>query len=452
MTDAPVPSLDVLRPCFEGFVPSMVATCAPDGTPNVTYVSQVHYVDAEHVALTYQFFSKTRENVLANPFATVLLVDPGTGAQYRLAATYLRTETAGPLFESMKAKLAGIASHTGMTGVFRLLGSDVYRVDAVEPVPGPSPLPPEPRRNALAAVRATCERLSGCQELDRLLDEALACVERCFDIRHSMVLMLDAARRSLFIVATRGYATSGIGSEIPIGRGVIGVAARECTPIRISHATAEYGYGRALRESAAQGGLAGLLDTEIAFPGLAEPGSQLAVPIVVCRAMIGVLYVESGEARRFSYDDEDALVAVAAQLGTTIALLQATESHEEQAATAVPRAAPSGAPLVVRHFAVNDCVFLGDEYLIKGVAGAIFWKLARDCVRNGRTDFTNRELRLDPSLRLPEVSDNLEARLVLLQRRLAERGAGVAIEKTGRGRFRLAVKRPLQLQEVAGGD
>jgi hypothetical protein len=83
----------------------------------VSYVSQVHYVDGEHVALTYQFFSKTRENVLANPRATLFLVNPTTLARYRLAAEYLRTETDGPLFESMKAKLAGIASHTGMSGV-----------------------------------------------------------------------------------------------------------------------------------------------------------------------------------------------------------------------------------------------------------------------------------------------------------------------------------------------
>ena len=82
-------------------------------------------------------------------------------------------------------------------------------------------------------------------------------------------------------------------------------------------------------------------------------------------------------------------------------------------------------------------MFLDDDYLIKGVAGAIFWKLVRDYARGGRTEFTNRELRLDPTIRLPDISDNLEARLMLLQRRLAERAPFLRIEKTGRGRFRL---------------
>ena len=67
----------------------------------------------------------------------------------------------------------------------------------------------------------------------------------------------------------------------------------------------------------------------------------------------------------------------------------------------------SGTALRVRHFAANDSVFINDDYLIKGVAGAIFWKLLRDYVQAGRTEFTNRELRLDPSIRLPDVADNL---------------------------------------------
>lgn len=107
----------------------------------------------------------------------------------------------------------------------------------------------------------------------------------------------------------------------------------------------------------------------------------------------------------------------------------------------------AGKPLLARHFVANDSVFIDDEYLIKGVAGAILWALLTDFAERKRTIFTNRGLRVDPRIRLPGVSDNLEARLVLLQRRLEERDAGIHIHKAGRGRFSLAVDRPLQLVE-----
>jgi hypothetical protein len=105
----------------------------------------------------------------------------------------------------------------------------------------------------------------------------------------------------------------------------------------------------------------------------------------------------------------------------------------------------------VRHYAANDSVFLGDDYLIKGVAGNILWTLLQDHQALGRTQFSNRELRADPRVRLPDQSDNLEARLVLLHRRLAERQACVQLEKTGRGRFRLLVARPLELEDMDPG-
>src|SRR5215467_10032940 len=142
-------TVDSIRRCLEGDIPASIATCAPDGTPNVTMLSQVQYVDGQHVALSYQFFSKTRENILANPVAQLELVDPVTGAVFQLSLRYLRTETAGPLFENMKAKLAGIASHTGMQGVFRLLGADIYRVLAIQAVPGLT-MPEPPRPNLLS--------------------------------------------------------------------------------------------------------------------------------------------------------------------------------------------------------------------------------------------------------------------------------------------------------------
>ncbi|MBL8384125.1 MAG: GAF domain-containing protein, partial [Burkholderiales bacterium] len=443
------PDLETIRASLDGAIPAVMATCSTDGVPNVSYLSDVLKLDGPHIALSYQFFNKTRQNVLANPHARLIVVNPQTAAIHRLEIEYLRTETAGPVFERMKAKLAGIASHTGMDGVFKLLGADIYRVHAVEQVPG-KPLPPVPARvNLLSALRRTSERLAACTDLDALLDELLGALDQYFGISQAMVLMLDPSREVLYTVASRGYARSGIGSEIPVGAGVIGVAARENTPIRIGYMTQEYAYSRAMRDAASAAGLTGRIATEIPFPGLEHPGSQMAVPFGAFGRQLGVLYVESEESRRFSYDEEDILVAVAGRLGL-VAHLQQLEGTEE-GETAGDRPAPDGGAVELRRHAADDSVFLDDDYLIKGVAGAILWKLATAFSKTGRTDFSNRELRLDPALGLPDVDDNLEARLILLRRRLEERGACLRIERTGRGRFRLVARRPLQLREVGGG-
>lgn len=436
-------NLDPLRDCFEGAVPCPIATCDADGTPNISYLSQVQYVDREHVALTFQFFNKTRRNVLANPHAQVTVVDPFTFASYRLTLHYLRTETAGPLFESMKAKLAGIASHSGMEGVYRLMGSDVYRVSAVEALDHgrPSPLV---RTNSLPVLRMLTQRLSACADLAGLCDTLLGGLREGLGIRHAMLLMLDECGTRLYTVASSGYAESGVGSEIPLGAGVIGVAARERTPIRISHMTAEYAYNAAIRAHSIAHGLD--LETEIPLPGLAASRSQLAVPIVHGERLFGVIYVESDQELRFSYDDEDALMTLANHIALIMQQcgMQPERADGETLVKAVANEA-QGAPVRIRHYAADHSVFLDDDYLIKGVAGAIFWRLATQYTEAGRDSFSNRELRLDPALALPALGDNLEARLLLLQRRLAERQACVQMERIGRGRFRLQVRRPLQL-------
>ncbi len=440
--------LEDIRPCLEGEIPAAVATCGADGTPNVTYVSQVHFVDEAHVALSFQFFNKTRENILANPQVTVIVLHPETGARFRLALLYRRTETGGAVFESMKAKLAGIASQTGMSGIFHLRGADIYQVLDIEHVPGDEAAPATGVLNRLAAQRRLSAGISGCSELAMLLEKTLEGLESFFRVQHAMILFLDAGGHKLYTVASRGYAESGIGSEFPVGRGIIGMAAAVRTPIRITHMAAEYIYSRAIREHAAEAGMGNLLETEIPFPGLAEPHSQLAVPLLAGGRLIGVLHVESPESRRFSHEDEDALVGVASLLAATALSLQQAAECAEDSASGEDAPVPAGAALAVRYYPANDSVFLGEDYLIKGVAGAIFWRLLQLNEQEGRSEFSNRELRLDPALKLPDIDDNLEARLILLQRRLNERGNIIAIEKTGRGRFRLRLSRPVFLQEM----
>ena len=440
--------LDLIRESLEGTIPGIVATCSADGMPNVAYLSQTEYVDQRHIALSYQFFNTTRRNVLENPHARLIVTHPQSAERHRLLIRYLRTETAGPLFERMRAKLAGIASHTGMSGVFRLLGSDVYAVLDIERVPASALPAAPPRRSLLAALRATTDTMAAAADLETLLTDTLAALKRHFGMGHAMVLMLDAAHEKLYTVASLGYERSGVGSEIRVGDGVIGMAARHATPIRIGHMTLDAAYGRAIRAEALDGGLAGALETEIPLPGLPESRSQLAVPIRAAGRLLGILYAESAQDLRFGYDEEDALAALAAQVGAAVLHHQhAADTHDDAAPT--EPVMPAGTPVEVRRYAENDSVFLDGEYLIKGVAGTILWAMLHDYIDRGRVRFSNRELRLDPRIRLPDLSDNLEARLILLRRRLDEHDACVRLVSAGRGLLRLEVRRP-RLVEVAG--
>ncbi|NNU81671.1 GAF domain-containing protein [Halovulum dunhuangense] len=439
--------LVAIRNCLEGFVPAILATCDADGLPNVSLISQVHFVDAERVALSYQFFNKTRRNILATRAASVAVVDPVTCAQYRLDLDYEETLTHGPVFEAMKARLAGIASHSGMAGVFQLLGSDIFRVRTIETIDGPALGAPPPRQDLLA-LRRVADRLAGKDDLEHLLDAALEAIAGEFGIAHALILMCEPRADRLYTVASRGYAAPGIGSEVAFGDGVIGVAAREGVPIRISNMAAEYDYGNAIRQSAQRSGHAWFAGAEIPFPGLAAPQSQLALPIACRGNVLGVLFVESREAMRFSFADEDALALVGAHLGALIAAMPRDEAPAQAGLDMQEIDATRVVP--VRRHVADDSVFFGHDYIIKGVAGAILWRVLSEHVESGRQEFTNRELRLYLARRLPDHAENLEARLVLLRRRLEERGDGIRIERCGRGRFRLAADCRFELEEIGG--
>jgi hypothetical protein len=325
------------------------------------------------------------------------------------------------------------------------LGSDVFRVRGIEAIPTMT-LPPPVRLNVLSAARRACEQITACAELGALFDTALAAMQQHFRIEHAMVMMLDRTTDRLYTVASRGYSVSGIGSEVGLGEGVIGVAAAQGVPIRIGRMASEYSYGTAVRDSALAAGLDWQGSAAIPYPGLKAPQSQIAMPLLGSGKPIGVLFAEDPEPNRFGYDEEDALALLAGQLSVLIARLQEEEPPDKAAPASMPQA-PGGPDIRIRHYAADNTVFIGHDYLIKGVAGAILWKIARENASHGRLEFTNRELRLDPELRLPEYAENLEARLVLLQRRLCERNAGVALEKCGRGRFRLIVRGRLVMEE-----
>lgn len=441
-------SLFGVRRMMEGVIPPTLCTASADHMPNVSYLSVVEYVDPLHIALSYQFFNRSRENVLATKRAALTLDDPYTGAGVVLQIEYLRTETEGPVFERLRAKLMGVASHAGMDKVFHLRGADIYRVLELRRVPGRHEMPAaEPRVDLATNTRLLSERMAHSEDLADLLDTLLDGLRELLRIDNAMLWLFDSSQQVLTLLASRGYEIDGAGAEISTGDGIVGTAVLEGVPIRVGHMLNMATYARAARQGADALGYEPVHRSEIPLPGLKEPRSQLAVPLRARGRVLGALLVESRHDQHFGYDDEDALTLICGQFAVAMSLLQPAEPElpARDPAKPVP-ATGSGSPVRLRRFPRDNSVFLDDVYLIRGVAGAILWKLAGEFLRSGRREFSNRELRLAPELRLPDVQDNLEVRLLLLQRRLAEQHAPIQLEKAGRGRMRLAVSRPLVMQ------
>jgi adenylate cyclase len=475
---------------FQGVVPAIIATCDNEGVPNVAYLSQVFLVDDQHVALSCQFFNKTKRNVLENPDACVFVHDPLSFDTFRLRVKYLRAETHGPLFDRMSARIEAIASHTGMSGIFKLLSADVYEVLAVEHVDDflvPAPMePPDDDpislRGELASLQLVSVRASRAKDLEDLLSGVLQALHEGFGFEHSMVLLLDSVGASappklpegvplrsadesaerLTAIASHGYGDAGVGAEVRVGEGLIGTVARERCILRVTGVGQELRYGRAIRASVHRQAGPRALRPEIPLPGLVDAQSQMAMPLIVGDRLIGVIAVESRSFAAFEAWHETSLDIVANQVAVAIDNMLDHDTDDEPSsdpdlaaappseAAISPSVAAGARVLRIRFYESDDCVFADDEYLVRNVPGRILWRILRTYKATGRTDFSNRELRLDATLRLPAIRDNLESRLVLLRKRLAQKCPELKLVSTGRGLFRLEVACALELDEHHG--
>ena len=428
-----------LAACFDGVIPSLVATADAAGRPNVSYLSQVVYVDEAHVALSNQFFAKTARNLRENPRASVLLVDGRTGSQYSLAVRWVETLVEGPLFDRIAAHLEAGRSEGGASAAMRLRGVDVHRVEAITPVPHETepveaPAPAHPSLGALAGVVSD---IASRGDLEAIVEALLAGVETLLGLEHVLLLLADETRGVLTTVASRGHAPSGIGSEVRLGDGPIGVAAASATVVRINDLS------RVRRFRAAAGGEDENRTRTIAVPGLAGALSRIAVPIVGAEGVRGVLFAESPHRLAFDHETEAALVILTRQAAAGLAA--AVPADIDDAAVAPVPVAPGGPISRIAHYAYDDSVFVDDVYIVKGLSGRLLVHMLELHLREGRCDFTNRELRLAEALRLPEFKDNLETRLLLLRRRLEEKATSIGLRRVDRGRMRLEISGRPQL-------
>jgi putative methionine-R-sulfoxide reductase with GAF domain len=368
---------------------------------------------------------------------------------------FLRSEKQGPLFDTMSARIEAIASATGMKGIFRLIAADVFEVLSLERVEGflvagrPEIASEAPslagHRSEVRGLQWVSERINRARDLETLLHAALEALEEYFTFRHTSVLLYDEPCGKLVTLASRGYGGSGIGAEVRLGEGVIGTAARDRQVLRFSSFDADLAYGRAIRREAASEHEC----EDIPLPGLADAKSALAIPLTVGDRLVGVLSAEDRDPMRFGEWHEAYLQII----GNQIALgIDRMTDADAEAAPARPAQGARGegqgkTKLTLTYYKNDDAIFVDGEYLIRNIPARILWKLLGESQRTGRSEFTNREVRLDESLGLPPVKDNFESRLILLRHRLQEKCPDVQIVSTGRGRFALQTDAAIEMIE-----
>lgn len=296
-----------------------------------------------------------------------------------------------------------------------------------------------PTRDKLEALACLSVEVSRAPDLDRRITEVLASMSRHLGYEHSMLFVPADDGKELTMLACHGY-PGGVGASVPLGQGAIGVCGERRRAIRLNNVTRDLDLVRAMQPGAPS-------ERSIPLPGLTQPGSQAAVAAVVEERLELVLYAEAAELGRFTPDDTHALQVVANLLA--VAMRESGEDGDDGQDRPEARPTTGSEHLKVRFYEADGSVFFDDEYVIKSLPGRILYRLLRVHHDTGRSTFTNKELRLDPTLKLPPVRDNLDTRLILLKRRLAERFPCVELAPAGRGRFELRVGRPYSLTEAS---
>jgi hypothetical protein len=456
-------TLESLATCFQGLLPAQLFTCSRDGVPNAAFLSHVEHVDASHVALSYQFFNKSRRNITENPHALVIVPDPDTGQGWSLRLRYVRSETAGPLFDRMALRIEAIASYCGLKGVFKLRAADVYEVLAIDMVAEETGARLAEHREACAAnpiftinaLQDLAQRIDGADSLETLVDSILAGLEASFGFKQSMILVPAEEEGVLVTIATRGYPDNGAGAEVRIGEGICGMVAEARKPIRISGLLRGMLYAYAMQKQA-DGGQPTRPERRIPLPGLANPESQLGVPLVVRGELVGVLCLESEFPYRFHEQDKASIELLGGYVAIAIQNMQMQDRAADVPVEVLPAVPPSRTPSGASHrdvrrrevtyYTADECVLVDDEYLIRSLPARILWRVLTTHCETGRQEFTNRELRLDKTLKLPEWKDNLESRLLLLRRRLEQKCPDIRLVPLARGRFALELRSEIGLR------
>ena len=239
----------------------------------------MRFVDRDRIALSNQFFSKTARNLAENPRASVLVIDPLTFDEFRLTLAYERTKNV----VRSSTNCARISKRSRPSAGQPTCSSCGPPTSIASSHSTPCRAPWIRRPMIARLARRTAGRLVGrahdpaarCADLDTLVATTVDGLAELFDYQHSALMLLDETGTRLYTIASHGYQEEGVGSEVVVGEGIVGMAAARGRPIRLGNLRQLQKYAntvRAMSEDRANRA------NEIPVPVMPIAESRIAIP------------------------------------------------------------------------------------------------------------------------------------------------------------------------------
>ncbi len=164
------------------------------------------------------------------------------------------------------------------------------------------------RKNQLMAT-VTFE-LNKVQSLPHKLQNILKILNDQFYIHYSQMLLPDKELKNLVVQCSYGYENDHTGFSTAMGTGIAGLAAVKKIPINITGIRRKKDYlavNNSLPHQPTQ-----------TLPGLDNPESQIAIPLIANNELVAVLLAESYNLSVFSKDDEAFLITLSQAIAVSI--------------------------------------------------------------------------------------------------------------------------------------
>ncbi len=212
-----------------------------------------------------------------------------------------------------------------------------------------SPDGPADRMQKIAILYDASQAVISTFDLDEVLSQILSIVRDYFHLQHAAVLLLDAEAHKLHVRSHGGWNRESVETEVPLGRGLIGTAAKLKRPIYAPNVAADPRY----------------------IMTIPTTRSELAVPLIVRDEVVGVLDCQSDQEDFFDTETIDLLMLFSTQASIALqnARLYSNEQRRAKQLQAINSIAQqTTAVLDINELLHKSCGFILESFPVDHVA------------------------------------------------------------------------------------